>query len=161
MRARSVSDSVVVDAAPGAVYDLVAAPGGYGRFSPEATGADTGGGLDVGAVFVGTNRRGPLRWTTRCVVTEAEPGRRFAFRVQVWGLRRPVIRLGLATWSYDLEPVGDGRTRVTETWTDERGWPDALAAVVDPLATGRRGFAEFQRANIRRTLDGLAGLLAR
>jgi hypothetical protein len=53
-----------------------------------------------------------------------------------------------------------GRTRwvtrsvVTETWTDDRRWPDALVRAFDTVATGTT-FAAFQRGNIRRTLDRL------
>lgn len=49
----------------------------------------------------------------------------------------------------------DGGTHLTETWIDDRPWLDALAAVVDRLATGGHTFPEFQRRNIRITLTRL------
>ena len=76
----------------------------------------------VGMRFVGDNKRGPVRWQTECVVTAAEPGRRFAFDVERYGFGRFMVPVRIATWAYDFEPV-DGGTRVTETWTDGRtGW---------------------------------------
>ena len=35
-----------------------------------------------GAVFTGHNRNGSQTWTTTCTVTDAEPGRVFAFDVR-------------------------------------------------------------------------------
>lgn len=153
----NVSDSVVIAADPMELYRQVADPSQMGRWSPENTGADTPPGvpLEVGARFVGTNRRGRARWSTGCVVTAADPGRRFAFDVREIGLRKPVLRGAIATWDYTFE-AEDGGTRVTETWTDGRKrWPDPMAAVFDKVATGGRLFADFQRRNIARTLANL------
>ena len=109
--------------------------------------------LTVGEVFDGTNKRGRARWSTECVVTASEPGRTFAFKVRKIGPSSPIIRGRIATWTYDFEPV-DGGTQVTETWTDGRkGWPDWLAGGFDKVVTGGKAFADFQRLNIRRTLD--------
>jgi uncharacterized protein YndB with AHSA1/START domain len=155
-RPRTVSDDVVVDAPPETLYALVADPAQMARWSPENTGATTthAGPAEVGDRFVGTNRRGPATWVTESVVTAAEPGRRFAFTVRGWGVRQPSLRVRNASWEYRFEPVGDG-TRVVETWTDDRPWPDAVANVVDRVLTRGSTFAAFQRGNIRRTLDRL------
>jgi uncharacterized protein YndB with AHSA1/START domain len=151
-----VSDEVVVEASPGSLYELLSDPGEMRRWSPENTGATPAspGPLTVGASFRGTNRRGPLRWTTECVVTAADPGERFAFRVTRWGVGDRLVRVANASWEYRLAALPEG-TRVTEIWTDDRPWPDAVAAVVDRVVTGGRTFAEFQRQNIRTTLDRL------
>ncbi len=53
-----------------------------------------------------------------------------------------------------FEPVPEG-TRVTETWTDDRRWPDPVAAAFDKLATGGQHFHQFQRRNIATTLKRL------
>ncbi|MET9111951.1 SRPBCC family protein [Streptomyces zhihengii] len=155
----TVSDSVVIDAPPADVYAQVSDPTLMGRWSPENRGAvvrDAPGGTRVGTVFDGRNTRGPLSWTTRCTVTAADPGERFAFRVRAIGLRRPVLRGPIATWEYRFEAAEGGGTRVTETWTDDRrAWPDALAGVFDRIATRGHTFADFQRRNIRTTLANL------
>ena len=76
-RTMTVHDSVVVDADPMTVYRLVADPSQMPRWSPENTGADVpepGSPATVGTTFVGTNKRGPARWQTRCRVTASDPG---------------------------------------------------------------------------------------
>ncbi len=153
-----VSDSIEIDADPMMIYRQLADPSRMGRWSPEnlGTAAPSCGPLTVGDEFVGRNRRGPGRWSTACTVIAAEPGERFAFRVDRIGLRRPLLRGAIATWSYTLEPVGAGRSRVTETWQDDRtGWSDAWAARFDRLVTRGSTFAQFQAGNIRRTLERL------
>jgi uncharacterized protein YndB with AHSA1/START domain len=154
-RPMTVSGEVVVAAPPMRLYELVSDPAQMRRWSPENTGADTDGPLAVGDSFVGTNRRGPLRWSSRAVVTAADPGERFAFRVVALGVGTPMLPGPVASWEYRFTAVADG-TRVTETWTDDRrAWPDAVVAVFDRIATGGSTFAAFQEGNIRRTLDRL------
>ncbi|MEU0989260.1 SRPBCC family protein [Streptomyces sp. NPDC005953] len=157
-RTLAVSDSIVIQAAPSVIYDQVSDPTLMGQWSPENLGATVhhgSGDAFVGMQFVGHNKRGPFRWTTRCTVVAADRGERFAFRVHAIGRRRPLLRGRIATWEYRFEAV-DGGTRVTETWRDDRRtWPDAFANAFDKLATKGHTFAEFQRGNIRRTLDRL------
>ncbi|THA34522.1 SRPBCC family protein [Streptomyces sp. A1277] len=161
-RTMSVSDSIVVLADPSDVYDRLSDPTAMGRWSPENRGARVlgeRGEAYVGMVFDGRNKRGPVSWTTRCTVTAADPGRRFAFRVHAIGARRPLLRGPIATWEYRFEAV-DGGTRVTETWTDDRrAWPDAVANAFDRVATRGHTFAAFQRRNIRTTLERLKAAL--
>lgn len=163
-RTFTVSDSVVIAASPATVYGQLSRPALMGRWSPENLGATVrargdgeGGDVDtyVGMVFDGHNRRGPMRWTTRCTVTAADAGERFAFRVHAIGIRTPRLRGPIATWEYRLEAV-DGGTRVTETWTDDRrSWPDPVAHAFDRFATRGHTFADFQARNIHRTLSNL------
>ena len=88
------------------------------------------------------------------MVTDSEPGRRFAFNVYSIGLMKPWLRYKIARWDFTLEPAGTG-TRVTETWTDGRDrWPDWAARVFDKFATGST-FHQFQQRNIARTLKRL------
>ncbi|WP_375482396.1 SRPBCC family protein [uncultured Jatrophihabitans sp.] len=154
-RTKTVSQSVVIDAPPEVVFAAVSDPTQTGRWSPENRGArlDGDGELAVGSTFVGRNRRGWMRWVTRCRVTAFEPASRFAFDVEAIGVRRPVLKAPIASWSYDLTPDGGG-TRVVETWVDGRSWGDRGAALFDKVAT-RSTFAEFNTRNIRRTLDQL------
>lgn len=157
-RTMSVSDSIVIDAAPMTVYEKVGDPTAMGRWSPENRGATVRGerrAAHAGMVFEGHNKRGRMTWTTKCTVTAADPGERFAFRVHAIGIRRPWLPGAIATWEYRFAPV-EGGTRVTETWTDDRrAWPDALAHAFDRKATRGHTFADFQRRNIRTTLERL------
>ena len=157
-RPMTVSGSVEIAADPQTVYAEIADPDRMRRWSPEnvGTGDPARGVLSAGDEFVGHNRRGPARWSTRCTVIAAEPGKRFAFRVHRYGFGRVLVPVSVATWSYTFEEVAPGRTRVTETWQDDRTrWPDPLAARFDRLVTRGRTFDVYQAGNIRRTLDRL------
>lgn len=156
-RERSVSDNVTIDVTPEVAYDAVSDVTQMGRWSPENTGAETSrpGRLEVGDHFLGSNVRRGFRWQTECTVIAASPGERFAFRVHRIGRGRFLVNGAIATWEYRFEGLDDGSTRVTETWTDDRGWPDRVAAIFDKAVTGGSLFADFQKKNIRRTLDRL------
>ncbi|MGW6725521.1 SRPBCC family protein [Nocardia sp. NPDC055029] len=157
-RIMTVSDSIDIAADPASVYRQVSDPTLMGRWSPENRGAKVTQEREstyVGMEFEGFNKRGAARWVTRCVVIAADPGQRFAFRVEAIGVRRPWLRGGIATWEYRFAPQNGG-TRVTETWHDDRGrWPNAVVQVFDRVATGGDTFVEFQRKNIHRTLRNL------
>ncbi|MGW9046997.1 SRPBCC family protein [Streptomyces lydicus] len=67
----------------------------------------TGGG----ARFRGHNRNGLRRWVTTSRITDADPGRRFAYEVTA-PLGVPVSR-----WQYDIAPSAKGCTVTETTWT--------------------------------------------
>ncbi|MFH5211282.1 SRPBCC family protein [Antrihabitans spumae] len=161
-RDMSVSDSIYVAADPMTVYSHISDPTQMGKWSPENQGAtvlEPRDGAYVGMVFEGRNKRGLARWTTRCTVTAADPGERFAFRVHVIGIGTPRLRGPIASWEYRFEPQGSG-TKVTETWHDDRrGWSDSVAAAFDRIVTGSPSFAAFQRKNIHITLRNLERVL--
>ena len=145
--------SLVIDAPPAEVWDLVSDVTRIGEFSPETFEAKwTRGstGPEVGAYFAGHVKRngvGPTYWSP-CRVTVCEPERTFEFSV---GTDSVTVN----NWGYRLEAEGTG-TRVTETWTDHRtGWPDWTTAVFDRIATRKPGFHVFQRSNIAQTLKNL------
>lgn len=142
----------LVQAPPAAVYDLVSDVTRMGDWSPETTSCrwiDGATGPAEGARFRGTNRRGPSVWTTTCTVTAAEPGRRFAFEVDFWGVP-------ISSWAYDLSPAPGGCT-LTESWTDRRpAWMRALSvpamAIKDRAGHNRRGMVTTLNA-IRRAAE--------
>jgi hypothetical protein len=121
-----------------------------GEWSPETASCRWVGDViaaEVGARFRGTNRRGPLLWTTTCTVTAADPGRRFAFAVSWAGV-------AISDWAYTFTPDGTG-CEVVEAWSDRRPGFIRVASVpamgvVDRGAHNRRGMeatlAALQRA---------------
>ena len=160
-RTLTVSDTVDIDAGADEIYSMVSDPTRMGEWSPENRGATILNPADDGTAFVGMtfegrNKRGRAAWVTRCTVTAANPGRRFAFTAHTIGVKAPRLRAANASWEYRFEPTATGGTRVTETWTDDRtSWPSLLVAVFDRIVTSGKTFPDFQRVNIRTTLDAL------
>lgn len=145
----ALTDSVTVRmrAPAGAVWALVTDVSRIGEFSPETlAGRWIGGatGPAVGAKFQGhvkRNGRGPMYWTT-CRVVECEPGRVFAFVVELPGLS------GVNTWRYVLQPDGED-TVVTESFQ-----------LVD-RALARAYWAVFGRLRNRTNVHGMQQTLDR
>ena len=128
-------------AAPAArVYDLVADVTRIGERSPECYRVEWLDGATaavVGARFRGYNRIGPIKWSTVCVITKAEPGRELAFSV-VNGHGREETQ-----WRYVLENDG-ATTRLVESY--EFKWCPVLNRIAEiPFPRDRqlrRGIAE-------------------
>jgi uncharacterized protein YndB with AHSA1/START domain len=128
-----------VAASPEEVYALVSDVTRMGEWSPETSSCRWVGdatGPKVGARFRGSNRRGPLLWTTTCTVTAAEPPHRFAFSVAYAGVP-------ISDWSYTFAADGQSCT-VVESWTDRRNKLLQVSSipvmgVVDRGAHNRRG----------------------
>ncbi|HEY2223620.1 SRPBCC family protein [Actinomycetospora sp.] len=138
----TASASVTVAASAEQVYALVSDLPRMGRWSPENTGGRWIGqqrGPAAGARFVGTNKGARRWWPTTTVVTDANPGRRFAFVTQLGPLTA-------AEWAYDIAPTDDGGCVLTESWVDRR--PDWLLVVGRHL-TG----VDDRVAHTRRMLD--------
>jgi hypothetical protein len=145
MNAPSASAHTEVNAPPDVVYALLSDLPGMSRVAEEfERGSWLGGAREaaVGARFRGHNRRAGRRWTTTATVTDAEPGRRFAFEVS------SVAGIPVSRWQYDIEPT-DGGCRVAErTWDRRPSWFRPLANFV----TGVRDRAEQNRRNMEHTL---------
>ncbi len=137
----------VAGATPEQLYAMVADVTRMGEWSPETTSCRWLGdasGPQVGARFVGVNKASWHVWATVCRVTDATPGRRFAFDV--------ALGLPVANWAYRFEPV-EGGTRVVQTWTDRRGW---LFRNFGWVAHGISDHHEHNAVNMATTLDNLA-----
>lgn len=121
-----------------------------GEWSPENEGGVWLGGATgpaPGAKFRASNRRGKRKWKTLSTVTQAEPGRRFSFRVSSAGIQ-------VADWSYEIERTASG-CRVTESWVEQRpGWFKPLARV----ATGVADRVVTNREGMEQTLERLAAV---
>jgi Polyketide cyclase / dehydrase and lipid transport len=101
------SDSVVIASSPEELYGMVSDLTRMGEWSPVCRGCtwDEGAGPTVGSWFTGHNETPDRVWDTRSQVTEADPGRAFA-----WAVNR-----GWARWGYTFEAGPEGTT-VTESW---------------------------------------------
>ncbi|HET7531451.1 MAG TPA: SRPBCC family protein [Mycobacteriales bacterium] len=142
-----VEVSTRIGADPADLWSMVSDLPRMGEWSPENTGGRWIGGATapvVGARFKGSNKHGIRRWSTTVTVTEAEPGRRFAFDVDFWGVP-------ISEWVYDFVG-GDGATEVVESWTDRR---PAWMRIGSVPVMGVADRAEHNRRNMERTLAAL------
>ena len=147
---KQVAVEQVVAAPPERVWDLISDVTRMGDWSPEAIGGTWVKGASrpaVGAKFKGRNKHGKRSWSTSCTVTDAEPGRCFGFDVDAGPL-------GVANWSYTIDPNPDGAScTVTETWTDRRGM---LITKLGGVLTGVSDRATHNRSTMEQTLAALA-----
>ena len=122
----SVSASATVDAPPEAVFDYLRRPANHAEINGDHTvrGATSGPDrLSLGDSF-GMKMRMGLPYWTRSKVVEFEPNRQIAW-----------CHLAGHRWRWEVEPVGEGKSRVTETFDlSTARFPPALRAFGYPKA---------------------------
>jgi hypothetical protein len=122
------SVSLEVNADASTLYAMVSDLPRIGEWSPECERVDWEGGVSapvVGSTFVGYNAVGPgrrIRYNRHGTVLAAEPGKAFSFITDEGG--KPST-----AWHYTFESMGEGRTRVTETY--EVRWIPTWARILD------------------------------
>jgi uncharacterized protein YndB with AHSA1/START domain len=141
--------TVTIGAEPDRLWGMVTDVTRMGEWSPETVRAewlDGDTGPTVGARFKGYNRRGKTRWSTVCEVTEAEPGKVFAFAVG--GAARPET-----VWRYRFVPADQG-TEVAETFelVKPLGF---FARLVTRVTTGVKDRRADLEDGVRSTLNRL------
>lgn len=147
--------SVNVDAPPEAVWPLVVDLDLPARFSTEFRGADWLDPPAVGARFLGRNAHEALGpWKTTSTVTELEPGRRFCYAVT-----DPAEPSAL--WRFTLDPLADGRTRLTQ-WMQIGPGRSGLSPAIEQIPAKERRIISRRlnehRANMLRTCEGIKEL---
>ncbi|MEZ0577519.1 SRPBCC family protein [Nocardioides sp. MH1] len=115
IEAKTLEATIDIAAAPEQVWPLVADLPGMASRSPQVVRSFQRGDGDVGTTTLNINRSGWKVWPTRSKVIRADAPREFAFRVKD----------NKTIWSYSLEALPDGGTRVTH----RRAAPDGLAPV--------------------------------
>ncbi|MGV0643900.1 SRPBCC family protein [Mycolicibacterium sp. XJ2546] len=135
--------SVRFAASPAAIWALLSDITQMGRWSPECTGATWVGEASSplpGNRFRGTNRVGPLRWSTTCTIVAAEPGRLLVFDACHWS--------GATTrWTFELSPDDRG-TIVRESFRTIDS--PALIIILDRLARRPRRLGAGMRTTLER-----------
>jgi uncharacterized protein YndB with AHSA1/START domain len=118
--------SVHIDASPARVWQIVADQRRMNEFSPETYRQKFfGTEIKRGTISINLNKRKAVFWPSASRITEFVPEKRLAFYVY-----------GPAdTWSYDLEPDGDG-TLVTERRELKNGKRSILSKVTAATALG-------------------------
>ncbi|TCP57305.1 polyketide cyclase/dehydrase/lipid transport protein [Tamaricihabitans halophyticus] len=143
----NASARIEVSATADEVYELVSDPGILAELAEEYSGyawLDGAQCAKIGARFRGRNRKGLRKWSTLATVTDAVPGRRFAFEVSALGF--PVAR-----WQYDIEP-GESGCQVTESTWDRR---NTVIRFAGDVASGVTDRAAHSRRNMETTLARL------
>lgn len=103
------------------------------------------GGLRVGQQYLGVNRRGPVVWPTRNVVTALARGSLLAWDTRSSGAR----------WVFELTDAGEGRTRVVQRRPVPEGLSLASRVVASLLLGGSAEHADELEDGMRTTLERL------
>lgn len=140
--------SLEIAAAPEQLWRMVSDVTRMGEWSPVCRRCEWLGEparAEIGARFVGHNRRGLFRWWRECHVTACEEGRVFAFSTRFRGEEQ-------TRWRYEFQPTSQG-TLVTETYevVSVPRWVRLANRVPGASARSRRD----ARANLRQTLERL------
>jgi uncharacterized protein YndB with AHSA1/START domain len=140
-----------IAAPPELIYSAISDVTRMGEWSEECHHCEWHEGYDgpvVGATFDGHNRYGEHEWTTQAKVTEADPGRAFAFECSM-------MEFHYSTWGYRIEPIESG-SRVTEWNEDLR--PDSVLEFSQQVS-GVDDRTERNRLTMSGTLERLAATL--
>jgi uncharacterized protein YndB with AHSA1/START domain len=140
-----------IAAPPELVYAAISDVTRMGEWSEECSSCEWHEGFsgpEVGATFDGHNRNGDHEWTSQGKVTEAEPGRNFAFECSM-------MEFHYSTWGYRIEPTESG-CRITEWNEDLR--PESVLEFSQQLS-GIADRTERNRQTMGGTLERLAATL--
>ncbi|MGI8457444.1 MAG: SRPBCC family protein [Propionibacteriaceae bacterium] len=105
---RTFEQSILVEATPRALYDLVSDITRTGEWSPVCRACwwdDAAEAGQVGAWFTGHNELADRTWETRSQITAAVPDREFAW----------IVGGRFARWGFTFDPDGTA-TKLTESW---------------------------------------------
>ncbi len=144
---RVASASREIEASTNQIFELIADPTQQPRWDGNDNLAEAQSGQRVrglGDVFTMTLTMGSIRENH---VVEFEEGRRIAWLPSEPG-RRPPGHL----WRWELEPLGEGRTRVTHTYdwsklTDQNRLPRARRTTPERLRASLDRLAEIAERN--------------
>jgi len=136
-----------VEADPDVLYAMVSNLPRIGEWSPECERVEWEGEVDEpleGTTFIGHNAVGPgrrIRYQRHGTVLTAEPSRAFSFITDEGG--RPST-----AWHYRFEPLGDGRTRVSEAY--EVRWIPTWARILDVPTNRHKELLRGMRTTLER-----------
>jgi hypothetical protein len=105
---RTHEHSIIIEATPEALYDLVSDITRTGEWSPVCTACwwdDAGEAGQVGVWFTGHNELPERSWETRSQIAAADRGREFAW----------IVGGSFARWGFTFDPDG-AATKLTESW---------------------------------------------
>jgi len=144
LRDDSVSATTTVDATPAEVFDFLRRPANHPIISGDGSVTGTTSGperLSLGDRF-GMSMKIVLPYRMRNTVVEYEEDRRIAW-----------CHPGKHRWRWELEPTGEGKTRVTETFD--------MSTAVFPPALRLVGYPKRHLPNVARSVANVRDHFAR
>ena len=141
-----LEDSIDIEAPPAEVWELVGDVCRMSEWSPQVDSVRLRDGFDrteLGAQFTNLNHEGELQWKTHGEVVRFDAARELAFR----------IRENWVVWSFLLEPLGSGGTRLTQRRETPEGISDFSLELTDKYLGGQDAFTAILRAGMRETLE--------
>jgi len=138
--------TIEIDAPREKVWALISDIERMSSWSPQVVRSTVDGdvvGLDT--TFANENQQDDVVWPTNAKVVRFDPPREFAFK----------IKENLLVWSFQLEPLPGGGTRVTERRESPDGITELSINYTNAYLGGVEKFTERQRAGIRETLERL------
>jgi uncharacterized protein YndB with AHSA1/START domain len=136
----TASATAVVDASPEEVFDFVRRPANHAEISGDRSVRGMTKGpekLGAGDKF-GQRMKVGLPYRMNSKVVEFEENRRIAW-----------CHLGGHRWRWEVEPEGDGRTKVTETFD--------MTTSRAPFLLRRMGYPKGHEDNVRNSVANVAG----
>jgi uncharacterized protein YndB with AHSA1/START domain len=137
-----IESTIEIDAPPAKVWSLVSDLRNMSRWSPQCLRTFVRGDIAVGSKAVNINRRGLLMWPTQSKVVRLTPEQEIAFRVKE----------NYTVWSYHLEDLGGGRTRLTNRREAPQGISDVSVRLTKVAFGGVPQFTTELRDGMRQTL---------
>lgn len=138
-----IEDSVEIDAPPSAVWAVVSDLRRMGEWSPQCRRMIIRGGeVKQGTRTVNINRQGWKVWPTRSYVKVYEPERELALKIAENG----------TVWTYRLEELEGGRTRLTESRTAPNGVSNLSNVLTKHVLGGTDEFEQGLQRGIAETL---------
>lgn len=139
-----IEDSVEIDAPPSAVWAVVSDLRRMGEWSPQCRRMIIRGGVvEQGTRTININRQGWKVWPTRSYVKVFEPERELALKVAENG----------TVWTYRLEELDGGRTRLSESRTAPNGVSNLSNVLTKHVLGGTDEFEEGLQRGITETLQ--------
>ena len=134
--------TIEIEASPARVWSLVSDLRNMSRWSPQCMKTFVRGDIAVGSKTVNLNRRGLLVWPTQSKVVRLTPEREIAFRVKE----------NYTVWSYTLEDLGEGRTRLVSRREAPQGISDVSVRLTKVALGGVTEFTSELQDGMRATL---------
>ncbi|TNC42312.1 SRPBCC family protein [Mumia zhuanghuii] len=143
--------STEVDASPREVWEVVSDLRRMPEWSPQTRKMLIRGPIGVGTRSLNLNKLGWRVWPTTSVVVRYEPQRAIAFEVPING----------TVWSYELEDLGDGRTRLAERREAPQGTSAVSRELIKRFLGGDEAFSAQLERDMARTLARIKGVVER